>query len=341
MCVVAKVLERCMSNRLLPRFENIIHAAQHGFLRGKSCTSQLLSVFHQISQNLDSGKQTDILYLDIAKAFDTVDHKHLLKKLSQYGLSGNILNWFKDYLSGRQQRVLLNGEISETLPVSSGVPQGSILGTLLFLVYINDLPTSISSPCVNISLFADDTKCFTVVNTLTDAYVFKSEAENVEKWAQTWSLKFNASKCKVLSITRKHHRLVADYVINGKSLEHVNSQKDLGVMISSDLKWNKQTYEKVSKANRMLGMIKRSTIHLKNSSTRRSLYLTLVRSHLEVHKPSPCIWNSKEYNAEQLNSYLFFLLKRILHMKQDLLCCPFVTGTNTSTSFSCSSAHMD
>ena len=94
-----------------------------------------------------------------------------------------------------------------------------------------------------------------------------------------------------------------EYVINGKTLEHVNSQKDLGVMISSDLKWNKQTYEQVSKANRMLGMIKRSTIHVKNSSTRRSLYLTLVRSHsayaFQVHKPSPCVWNSNKYNAEQ------------------------------------------
>ena len=108
---------------------------------------------------------------------------------------------YKDYLSRRQQRVLLNGAISETLPVLSGVPQGSILGPLFFFVYINDLPTSISSPSVDISLFPGDTKCFTVVNSLTGEYVLKSEAKNVEKWVQTWRLKFNASKCKVLTMS--------------------------------------------------------------------------------------------------------------------------------------------
>ena len=194
MCVIAKVLERCIYNRLVSHIQNLISAAQHGFLRGKSCTSQLLSVLLHISQNLDLGKQTDILYFDIAKAFDTVDHKLLLNKLSRFGITGNILNWFKSYLSGRQQRVLLNGVISETLPVSSGLPQGSILGPLLFLIYVNNLPTSISSPSVDISMFADDTKCFSVV-----ACVLKTEASNVEKWALSWRLKFNPLKCKVLS----------------------------------------------------------------------------------------------------------------------------------------------
>ena len=158
MCVVAKVLERCVYNRLIGHIENMISVAQHGFLRGKSRTGQLISVLHRISQNLDSGKQTDILYFDVAKAFDTVNHNLLLKKLQRFGLKDNILTWFKSYLSGRQQRVLVNGEISETSPVSSGVPQGSILGPLLFLIYINDLPKSITSPAVDVSLFADVTQ---------------------------------------------------------------------------------------------------------------------------------------------------------------------------------------
>ena len=254
--------------------------AKHGFLRGKSCTSQLLSVLQRISQNVDLGKQTDILYFDIAKAFDTVDHKLLLNKLSRFGITGNVLNWFKSYLSGRQQRVLLNGVISETLPVSSGVPQGSILGPLLFLIYVNDLPTSISSPSVDISMFADDTKCFSVVESPADACVLKTEASNVEKWALSWRLKFNPLKCKVLSVTRKHQPTVAEYTINGEILQHVSTQKDLGVTVSSDMKWNKHIYEQVTKANRMLGMLKRSTGKLKNVDTRRCLYLTLVRSHL-------------------------------------------------------------
>ena len=149
-CTVAcYLISRTLSTRTL-----------YGFVRVKSCTSQLLSIFHQISQNLHSGKQTDILYLNIAKAFDTVDHKLLIKKLSQYGLSGNILNWFK------------------RLPIwaISGVTQGSILGPLIFLLYKNDLPRSVSSPSVDASLFANDTKCFTIVNSLADTYVLKSEA---------------------------------------------------------------------------------------------------------------------------------------------------------------------
>ncbi len=162
----------------------MISDAQHGFVRGKSCTGQLLSVLHRISENLDLGKQTDIVYLDIAKAFDTVDHQLLLKKLCRFGLAGNTLKWFSNYLSGRQQRVVLNGETSKTLPVSSGVPQGSILGPLLFLIYINDLPTSITSPLVNVSLFADDTKCFSIIESPTDALVLKTETTNVENWAQ-------------------------------------------------------------------------------------------------------------------------------------------------------------
>ncbi len=219
MCVIAKVLERCIYNRLVSHFQNLISAAQHGFLRGKSCTSQFLSVLQRISQNLDLGKQTDILYFDIAKAFDTVDHKLLLNKLSRFGITGNVLNWFKSYLSGRQQRVLLNGVISETLPVSSGVPQGSILGPLLFLIYVNDLPTSISSPSVDISMFADDTKCFSVVESPADACVLKTEASNVQKWALSWRLKFNPLKCKVLSVTRKHQPIVAEYTINGENYQ--------------------------------------------------------------------------------------------------------------------------
>ncbi|CAB4005945.1 Hypothetical predicted protein, partial [Paramuricea clavata] len=252
MCVIVKVLERCVYNRLIGHIENMISVAQHGFLKGKSSTGQLISVLHRISQNLDSGKKTDILYFDVAKAFGAVNHNLLLKKLQRFGLTDNILTWFKSYLSGRQQRVLVNGEISETRSVSSGVPQGSILGPLLFLMYINDLSKSITSPAVDVSLFADDTKCISVVESPVDACVLQAEARNVEKWSEFWRLKFNAEKCKVLSITRKRHPLVAEYIVNGKTLQHVSSQKDLGVRVCSDHRCSTHIYGQVTKANRLL-----------------------------------------------------------------------------------------
>ena len=185
MCMVAKVLECCIYNRLVDHIQKMLSDEQHGFLRGKSCVGQLLSVLDRIGKNLDMALQADILYLDIAKAFDTVDHK-LLQKLSHFGVADKVLNWFSNYLSERQQRVLVttacvrqHGATSDSLPVTSGVPQGSILGPLLFLIYVNDLPSSVSSPSVNVSLFADDTKCFSTIESLSDARNLNTEFKNV------------------------------------------------------------------------------------------------------------------------------------------------------------------
>ena len=133
-----------------------IHQLQFGFLRGKSTTAQLLQVLQEIGEMLDTRIQIDLVYLDFAKAFDRVDHRLLVNKLKNFGISGTLLNWFEDYLSNRHQRVTVLGKTSHPLPVLSGVPQGSILGPLLFLLYVNDLPQATSS----IAMYADDTKCY-------------------------------------------------------------------------------------------------------------------------------------------------------------------------------------
>ena len=156
--VVSKVLERCVYNRLVEHVSDHLHHLQFGFLRGKSTTMQLLHVLHEIGETLDNRVQTDSIYLDFAKAFDRVDHRLLVKKLRRYGVSGSLLQWFESYLSDRYQRVTVLGATSEPVRVLSGVPQGSILGPLLFLIYVNDLPTvTTSSPT---ALFADDTSVF-------------------------------------------------------------------------------------------------------------------------------------------------------------------------------------
>ena len=136
----------------------MVRDCQHGFITGKSCTSKLLEVLDHVGSLLDNGKQVDMIYMDMSKAFDKVNHGCLLQKFLEFGLRGSLLRWFSSYLMGRYQRVTALGETSDPLPVSSRVPQGSILGPMLFLIYVNNLPDSVLTS--HVAMFADDTKIY-------------------------------------------------------------------------------------------------------------------------------------------------------------------------------------
>ena len=155
--IVPKVFERCVLNSIKDHLYQVISRKQHGFCTGRSCVTNLLEALDHIGSLLDSGSQVDTIYLDMSKAFDKVSHRRLVQKLIQACFGGNLLNWFCSYLSSRRQRVTVLGATSEDLPVTSGVPQGSILGPALFLLYVNDLPEVISSSS-RVLMFADDTK---------------------------------------------------------------------------------------------------------------------------------------------------------------------------------------
>ena len=281
--IVSKILERYIYNQLVNHISCQLHNLQFGFLKGKSTTSQLLQVLHEIGESLDKRIQTDILYLDFAKAFDKVDHQLLIKKLRRVRVGRNLLAWFENYLTDRHQQVTVPGKTSQSIPVLSGVPQGSILGPLLFLVYVNDIPQITTSSSV--ALFADDTKCYRAIRTTEDVKHLQCDLDGINEWCQTWRMNLNQSKCGLLSVTRNRKQVLSSYHLtnddptNTSIINKRTAQKDLGVLITTDLKWNHQISAVCTKANKMLGFIKRSTVNMTNSRIRCTLYKTLVRSH--------------------------------------------------------------
>ena len=290
LCIISKTLERCVLNHLSHRLQSNNHS--YGFVNGRSSTAQLLSILNTIGKNLDQGLQTDVVFMDICKAFDSVDHSILLQKLHDFGFSGSLLLWFQNYLSGRFQRVTVHGATSTSLPITSGVPQGSLLGPFLFSVYINDLPNNISTS-TGVGLFADDTKLYRCVQNPCDALVLQDDIQGLLCWSIENRLRFNQSKCKVLSINRKKSPLIYPYKLDNDQLLVSDAQVDLGITISPKLLWHDQVNKVRSKANQMLGLIRRSTAEMTVINARRLLYLQLVRSNFGYASQVWCLQSIK------------------------------------------------
>lgn len=224
---------------------------------------------------LDQGKPVDVVYLDFQKAFDKVPHKKLLFKLREMGITGQIYDWISDWLNDREQRVVLLGRCSEWVRVRSGVPQGSILGPLLFLVYINDLEDNIVGLMLK---FADDTKLYGSVATPADERQLQLDLDTLGQWSDCWWMPFNVGKCKIMHFG--HNNRNADYFLQGIKLQVVTEERDLGIIMQSNLKCDKQCAKAVKTATRVLGMIKRTFVHL-DKVVFLALYKSLVRPHLE------------------------------------------------------------
>ena len=230
--LMESIIKRALVDHL--KFNNLISASQHGFLTGRSTTTNLLECLNSWTSAIDRKNCVDVMYLDIAKAFDTVSHSKLLHKLRAYGIDGKLLSWIKAFLTNRSQRVKISDSWSQPTIVTSGVPQGSVLGPILFLIYINDLPTVIRN--CSISIFADDSKIYFLVKDSLDAAQMQSDIDAVWNWCQDWQLTVAAHKCNVLHIGRSNARQV--YNIGGNAVPAAESVKDLGVTIASDLSFS-------------------------------------------------------------------------------------------------------
>ena len=278
--IVCKLMEGFVRDEVMQHLiENkLLSAKQFGFIPGRSTTTQLLYYLDKCVQTIADGGVVDAIYFDFSKAFDTVPHRRLVKKLKAYGINGDVLEWITEFLHGRTQEVIVNGEKSVKAPVISGIPQGTVLGPVLFVVYINDLLENIKSDGL---MFADDTKIFRPIATLDDALTLQNDINVLEEWTKSWLLRFHPDKCHVLTFGKfENIRHTHRYKIGDKEIEHMSEEKDLGIILDEDLRFDEHIATKIRVANAIVGQIRRSFTHLDCDSFRR-MFIAFVRPHLE------------------------------------------------------------
>ena len=285
-CVACKIMEHILVSGIMKHAnENqILYKLQCGFRERRSCETQLIELVHDLASNMQGGGQTDLVIMDFSKAFDKVGHKRLIKKIDYYGIRGKTRDWIEAFLSNRTQRVVVKGGQSDEVNVQSGVPQGSVLGPCLFLLYINDLPDQLSS---TVRLFADDTLLYLAVQTQGDADTLQRDLHTLEEWERKWLMEFNTDKCQVLRVSRKRNPVIHNYTLHGKVLEAVETAKYLGVSLTSDLRWNSHITNITNKGNRTLGFLRRN-LRIKSPSLKATAYMSLVRPTVEY---SSTVWD--------------------------------------------------
>ena len=257
----------------------------------------MVGLCDSLALTLNDNVYSDIIYFDFAKAFDSVNHDIILRKLKDnFGIDGKLLRFIAAYLKDRKQCVLVGNKISSPKCAKSGVPQGSILGPLLFVLFINDISDGIS-PGTNISLYADDTKIWRPIHSDTDMRYLENDIKHLHEWCVRNKMRFHPDKCKVLPVLGRfassyslqlltelpftNHHNTTMYSLNGTVLDVVESEKDLGVLVTSKFDWTDQCVKIYSKANQKLGLTKRTSYFVSDSNRRRVLYLTMVRSQFE------------------------------------------------------------
>ena len=278
-------MERIINKSLMHHLiqHKLINRNQHGFVSGRSTVTNLLECTQQWSEALQFRHSVDIIYLDFKKAFDSVAHNKLLTKLQCYGIHGNVVGWLANFLSQRKQRVNVGGILSNIAPVTSGVPQGSVLGPTLFSLYINDLPNIFKDTCVVCKLFADDVKlyCFPISSEIQ----LQSALDKVAQWSHIWQLQLAPEKCQVFSIAgRRKRRTNHEYSINGQTLQQVDRVRDLGIMMDPSLKFASHIDTITHKAA-SVSWTTRASFSSRDQDVLKLAFCTYVRPILEYCSP--------------------------------------------------------
>ena len=278
---IGKALERLVFIKLYEYCtqHNLLTWRNSGYKQGDSTINQLVYITHKIYTALRDGLDVCFVSLDASSAFDRVWHKGLLHKLQSFGIKGVLLKWFESYLTDRQQRVVISGSCSEWIHIKSGVPQGSILGPLLFLIYINDIVDNIRS---DILLFADDTS---LLKPITDPdqsiQDINSDLQLLKDWSEQWLVNFNPTKTKYMIFTKKLQKVNYKALYLGEQkIDKVSNHKQLGITFADDLSWDNHINQICTKASTKIDAIKRLPSNI-SPLTKLNIYTTFIRPLLE------------------------------------------------------------
>ena len=284
--IFSKVFEKIIFNAIYSHLQSndLLSREQSGFRPSDLCVSQLLSITHEIFSASDCNPSLEVraVFLDISKAFDKVWHEGLLFKMEQYGINGSLLSLIKSFLNNRKQRVVLNGQCSDWKEISAGVPQGSVLDPLFFLLYINDLPLGLKS---NVRMFADDTSLFSIVNNpVESSQDLNHDLKLINSWAHQWKMSFNPDPSKqaveVIFSRKKSEKYQPPITFNNLQVQSLSVHKHLGLSLDSKLNFQEHLKEKSAKANKGIGVIKKLSCYLPRKSL-LTIYKMFVRPNLD------------------------------------------------------------
>jgi len=286
-CVASKIMERVVVSNMLIylRRNGVISKQQHGFLQGRSTTSNLLEALNDWTLTVNDRKAVGVTYIDFAKAFDTVCHSKLLNKLAAYGISGQLLQWIKSFLSDRSQQTRVGHSLSAVTKLSSGVVQGSVLGPLLFVLFINDIVGLFPNQRCKCKLYADDLKLYTVLEAGADYIAMQDKLNDICDWARIWQLSISYTKCNIMYIGDAETN--ADMMLNGNVVPVVDQVKDLGIIVDSSLSFSVHINKVVSQAFIRSNLIRRCFVS-RHVPTLMRAFIVYVRPLVEY---ASCVWS--------------------------------------------------